>query len=388
MRVMGLSWWLVPPRLAIGAALVGIAVLISNIIAVALGDGLLLANNRLVAGDFMAFWSAGRMTLDGDLALIHTPRPIYEAQLAAVPGLDVVYYWHHPPTFLLIATALAALPYLVAAGVFLGTTSLAYGAAARGAFRSGYPVLFAFCAPAAAMHFGNVQTGLLTAALVGGAMLVLPKRPLAAGVLVGLMAIKPHLAVLFPLAFIAGGRWKAFFAAAATAILLCAAAYFAFGWGAFERFFTNMGRAQGLVTELQIAAGTYATLFGNLMGLKVPLPLAAAAHGFSALAAATLVWMTWRRGDWPLAGAVLAAASTLISPYLFFYDLTLLLVSIVLIVRAVGWEGLSAAEKCALIFAWAAPGLIFTLGAYVPAPFAAVGSWAVLWVAARRALRD
>jgi hypothetical protein len=379
--------WLAPGRLAIAAALVGIAILISNIVAVVLGDGVLLANNRVLAGDFMAFWSAGRMTLDGDLALIHTPRPIYEAQLAEAPGLDVVYYWHHPPTFLLIATALATLPYLTAAAVFLGVSSVAYWVAAKRAFKPWQAVLFAFCAPAAAMHFGNVQTGLLTAALVGGALLALPQRPLAAGVLVGLMAIKPHLMVLFPLAFIAGERWKAFFAAAISAALFCAAAYWAFGWGSFERFFANMGRAQSLVTDLQIAAGTYATLYGNLLGLKLPMALAAGVHAASALVASALVWLSWRSKNWPLAGAVLAAASTLISPYLFFYDLTLLLVAIALIVRAVGYQSLSPLEKLALIMGWTAPGLIFTAGAFVPLPFAAIGSWAVLWVAARRALR-
>ena len=87
-----------------------------------------------------------------------------------------------------------------------------------------------------------------------------------------------------------------------------------------------------------------------------------------------------------LAGSVLAAATTLISPYLFFYDLTLLLVAMGLIVRCVGWERLLPVEKLALILGWAAPGLIFTIGAYTPLPLAALGSWAVLWVAARRAL--
>ncbi len=391
MRLGPLSALLSPRCLAIGAAIVGLAVMIANIAAVAMGDGILLANNRLLAGDFMAFWSAGRMTLEGDLSLIHTPRPIYEAQLAQAPGLDVVYLWHHPPTFLLVAAALATLPYLPAAAVFLGVTASAYWGVVRAYFRHGLAVLFAFCAPAAAMHFGNVQTGLLTAALVGGALLLLPRRPLAAGALIGLLAIKPHLAVLFPLAIVAGGRWKAFCAAAIVAIGFCGAAYWAFGWGAFERFFLNIRHAQGLVTGQQIAAGTYATLFGNLVGLKLPVALAAAAHGLSALGAAGLVWIVWSRWTMEqdaglLAGSVLAAATTLISPYLFFYDLTLLLVAMGLIVRCVGWERLLPVEKLALILGWAAPGLIFTIGAYTPLPLAALGSWAVLWVAARRAL--
>jgi len=57
---------------------------------------------------------------------------------------------------------------------------------------------------------------LLTAALAGAALLSLERRPILAGVFIGLLAIKPHLALLFPVALIAIGAWRTLLAAAVT----------------------------------------------------------------------------------------------------------------------------------------------------------------------------
>jgi len=384
-RLATLFAWATPRRLLLLAGFVGLCILVGNAAMTALSHGLILPNQRLVAGDFMAFWSAGHMTLQGDGALIHQGRPIYEAQLTQAPDLKVVYLWHHPPSFLLVAVVLAMVPYLWAAGLWLALTAALYAMATRAFFASPAALVFAFAAPAAAMHFGNVQTGLLTAALFGMGLLWARERPFASGAAIGLLVIKPHLAVLFPLAFVAAGRWRAIAAAALVAGGICCLSVVAFGVEAWARFFANIAHAQGLVTEQKIAAGTYAAVFANLRGLGAPVWLAAGIHGASAILAVLAVVVVWRRGPSLLAGALLASASMLISPYLFFYDLTALLVSIALIVRAVGWEALGLWERVAIAFAWIAPGLLFTLGQLVPLPFAAVAAWGLIVVAWRRA---
>jgi hypothetical protein len=381
--------WLNRWGLYAGAGAIGIFILGANVYyGLTAGDGLIMANKRLIAGDFMAFWSAGRMTLEGAIEQVHAARPIYEEQLRHAPGLDVVYLWHHPPTFLLIATGLAFLPYLAAAGLFFALTALLYGLATRAITPAPAALFFAAMAPASAMHFGNVQTGLLTAALAGFALLSIDRRPLVSGALVGLFAIKPHLAVLYPLAFAAGGRWRAFIAATAVTLGFVGLTLWAFGWEAWRAFFDNMAHAQSMVTEQKIAPGTYATVFANLRGLGAPVWAAGAAHGASALLAAAVVAWMWRRGGGPYAGAALAAASTLMSPYLFFYDLTLLLVAGALIARqAGGWSALTPWEQAALAYGWLAPGLLFSVGHYEPLPFAALAAWGLVIVAVRRTLR-
>src|SRR5690606_18937305 len=81
-----------------------------------------------------------------------------------------------------------------------------------------------------------------------------------------------------------------------------------------------------------------------------------------------------------IAGAALCAATLLISPYLFFYDFTLL---------AVGAALLGAPrnrfELLALILAWGA-GLSLPLNYLAALPLAPVAAWLILLASARRAL--
>ena len=80
------------------------------------------------------------------------------------------------------------------------------------------------------------HNGFLTAALLGAALIQLDRRPLLAGLLIGLLAYKPQFGLLIPLVLAASGRWRAFFAAAATVIVLALLVTLAFGvdvWTAF-----------------------------------------------------------------------------------------------------------------------------------------------------------
>lgn len=51
------------------------------------------------------------------------------------------------------------------------------------------------------------QNSFLTAALLGGSLLLLDKRPIVAGVLIGLLSYKPQFGLLIPLVLVATGRW-------------------------------------------------------------------------------------------------------------------------------------------------------------------------------------
>jgi hypothetical protein len=48
----------------------------------------------------------------------------------------------------------------------------------------------------------------LTAALFGGGLLMLERRPFVAGLLLGCLAYKPQFAAILPLALAAGGYWR------------------------------------------------------------------------------------------------------------------------------------------------------------------------------------
>jgi hypothetical protein len=195
---------------------------------------------------------------------------------------------------------------------------------------------------------------------------------------VSVLAIKPHLALLWPLMLALSGRWRAFGAAAVSTLAFVAVAALAFGPDAFVRFFENLGTAQSIVGGQLLTTPAYASLYGNLISAGAPPLPAAMLHGASALAAVLIAaWLFRRGGD--VAGAALCAATLLVSPYLFFYDFTLL---------AVGAALLGAPrdrlELCAVVLGWSA-GLSLPLGYLAPIPLGALAAWSVLIAAIRRA---
>jgi Glycosyltransferase family 87 len=95
---------------------------------------------------------------------------------------------------------LGLLPYPEALAVFLGATGALWAAPVRRLLPDARAWIVAAPTPAGLINLADGPNGFLTAALAGFALLLLDRRPAIAGALVGLLAIKPHLAVLFQVA--------------------------------------------------------------------------------------------------------------------------------------------------------------------------------------------
>lgn len=339
-----------------------------------------MAGGHPIFGDFIGFWSAGRATLDGHVAQVYDEHMIFRYHQLAEPGVRFVAHWSAPPTFLLIVTALATLPFPVATLTFLTSSAALYFYAARKLLLDARALIFAATLPAAIYHFGNVQTGLLIAGISGLALHWLDKRPRVAGALIGLLSIKPHLALLWPLLLILTGRWRTFFAAALSTIALVGVSTIAFGVDTWVHFFEHLGPMQDLITNQRITSPAYASLYANLLTIHVPRDTATAAHALSAIAAVGLaIWIFWKSRDRAVQGAALCAATLLASPYMFFYDFALLGVSAALL-----GAPRNRFEIISLVFAWAA-GLSLPFGYLQPVPLCPLSAWLVLLAVARRA---
>jgi hypothetical protein len=332
-----------------------------------------------VFGDFIAFWSAGQAALHGFAAEVHDAARIEMYHQVAVPGVAYVAPWNSPPTFLLMVAPLALLPYPAAALAFLAIGGAVYFYGARKVLPDRRALIFALTLPAALYHIGTVQTGLLVAGISALALVWLDRRPLRAGALVGLLVIKPHLAILWPLFLLFSGRWRAFGAALISTSVFVLLAGLVFGFDAYQRFFDNLAASYAMIAERRVATPATASLYGNLLALGASQSFAMMLHAASAIGAFALaVWLFVRR-DRLLAGAALCAATLLISPYLFFYDFTLLAVGAALL--GAPRDGF---EWAAAILAWSA-GLSLALGYLAPLPLCPLAAWLVLWAAVRRA---
>ncbi|MGQ0533648.1 MAG: glycosyltransferase family 87 protein [Caulobacteraceae bacterium] len=361
------------------AILVALSMLVVMLWRIAGAENMTLPSGQPFFGDFIAFWSAGRAALDGHADQIHERAILWPYQQAVAP--DVRYYapWNSPPTFLLVASAMALAPYPVAAISFLVGTALFFGAVIRRFLPDARALIFPATAPAVLYQVGTVQAGMLIAGISGLALYWLDKRPRVAGALVGLLAIKPHLAVMWPLLFVFSGRWHAFFAAAISAAAFVTLAGLVFGFDSYLRFFDSLAASQRLISEQRITTPAYASLYANLLGLGASHAVAISLHALSAAGAVVMACLLFRSGDRNIAGAALCAATLLVSPYLFFYDFILLLVG-----AAMLGAPRSPSEYAAAIFAWGA-GLTVAVGEYVALPICPIAAWLVLAAAFMRA---
>jgi hypothetical protein len=206
------------------------------------------------------------------------------------------------------------------------------------------------------LNLAQGQNGLMIAALFGGAMLLLDRRPILAGILIGLMSCKPQFGLLIPIALVCGRRWTTFAAAALTTLAFAAVSLLAFGTEDWLAFFANLEFATAVLEDGRLPWAKMPSIFAALRLLGTPVDWAYAAQGATALgvaAAVALVW--WRRAPLPLAAAVLTSGSLLVSPHVNDHDLALLAVPIALL----AWHGQQAGwwrgEREILALAWLAP---------------------------------
>lgn len=330
--------------------------------------------------DFLAFWGAGTLSVGGHPALAYDLGAEQAAQVLS--GTSQMVAFVNPPPFLFVTLPLGLLPYGIAWVAFALTGWALWFAVAR---RLAPPDLaigvLAF--PGAYLAASHAQTGFLTGALLIGGVIALPRRPVLAGLLLGALVIKPHLALLVPVWLLAGRQWRALAAGAASALLLCLASAFAFGWQtwmAWPQAFavSKVLMAQGPGPFWLRMCTPYAALYQHAG------PLAAlAGQALLTMLAAALAALAWRRSADPLAtGAVMLAATALGSPYLFSYDLPFLILPICWLAAQARTHGWRPWEKPALVLLWLAP--LATRAAALPLginlmSFAAAGLLWLVW---------
>ncbi len=288
--------------------------------------GLIVPLPKPTSTDFVSFYAAGGLADAGTPALAYD-RAAHDAaeERATEPGI-VYNFFYYPPIFLLLCGALARLPYLAAFVVFEATTfgfCLLVLRSILGARSVAILVpLLAF--PPVLWTFGLGQNGFLTAGLFGAATLLIDRRPAVAGLLFGALCIKPHYALLVPVALAASGRWRAFAAAFACAAILCLSSLVVFGWPTWHAFLTAVTGSQAVYASGRIPFGGYVTPFGAAMLLGATGTLAGIVQAGATVAAAGFVAWVWRRGlPLPIRAASLVSATLVAVPLALFYDLVL-----------------------------------------------------------------
>jgi alpha-1,2-mannosyltransferase len=350
--------WLTASRIR-GYSLIVLALGVMAIVVwVTLADRLIDRNGKPIGTDFSNVYAAGRLTWQGQPQNAYDPVLQYQAEQTVFDGRSVLFYgWHYPPFFFAIAFAVAALPYGFALLLWLAASMAAYLAAIRAILPRRETLLIATAFPAVLVNIGHGQNGFLTAALLGGALQLIDKRPALAGVLIGLLAYKPQFGVLIPIALLAGRRWNTIGAAAATVIALIVISIVALGGEVWHAFASSLNFTQSVVLE---QGGTgwekIQSAFAAARNLGADVGTAYAIQMALAMGlAATLAWLWQGASAFELKAAALVVASLLATPYVLDYDLVALAVAIAFLVRHGLICGFRDYEISLLAAAWIVP---------------------------------
>jgi hypothetical protein len=293
----------------------------------------------VVGRDFLNFWMYGHAFGDADPGRFYTPET-YWAALHAFLGPDYPnQIWSYPPTILLPAALFGRLPYLAALAIWtLGGLAL-FAAVAIDWRRNRRIALPLLLSPAALLCLLSGQSSFVTTALMIGAFRLIDRRPAVAGLLIGLLAFKPQLAVLFPFWLIAARRWRVVVAAAATVAAIVLASAGVFGPQIWVDYVQRglPGQNLALADPENLLAPFMPTMFMalRLVGASYAQAIAAQA-AFLALGAAIVAWLgAFRRDAEPtLAFALVLACSVFGAPYLLSYDTLALTVFAAALVNA------------------------------------------------------
>jgi alpha-1,2-mannosyltransferase len=269
--------------------------------------------------DFVSFWAAGRLALSGHAATaydINAHRSVEET-VTHIGGLMPFPY---PPPFLFVVSAFAGPRYWLSYPLWMFATSGLYFAATRRLIAP----RFAFAHPAAIVNAMIGQNGFLTSGIFLSGASALPRQPFAGGLILGLLAIKPQLGILLPVALLAGREWRAIGGAALSSLGLLALAVLAFGLDSYRGFFAITNQYAAFMVADRWNWAQQASVFGFFRFLHAAQGVAIAAQASSAVAAAAITWRAWSAGNEHKV-AILAAATLLVPPYVFTYDSLLLI---------------------------------------------------------------
>jgi hypothetical protein len=358
---------------------------------IAMSDGLIDRNGKPVGTDFSNVYAAGELTWQGKPADAYNPALQHAAEKATFGGREVPFYgWHYPPFFFAIAFLVAAVPYAWGLALWLAASLAAYLAVIRAILPRAEVLLIATAFPAVFVNAGHGQNGFLTAALLGGALQLLDRRPWLAGVLIGLLAYKPQFGVLIPVALLASQRWSSIVAALASIAALVAISFATLGGGVWHAFIDSMNFTQTVVLE---QGGTgwekIQSIFSAARNRGADVKTAYAIQTALAVTlAATLAWLWHGDAAFELKASALATASLLATPYVLDYDLVVLAVAIAFFARHGLARGFRDYEISLLASAWIVPLLSRGIAGATGVPLGLIVMLALYAFTLKRALLD
>lgn len=343
------------------------------------------APSGTVLMDYLSFWLAGRQALAGAPELVYIPAE-FSALQKELSGSDTVFGFFYPPTFQMLLSSFAMLPYKAAFAVFILSTTALLCVSCR--LITGKWLLAAclIIVPACANNAFHGQNAALTAALYGFFLVgVERQRMILAGIALGILTIKPQLGILAPVALVASLNWRTFLSASVTTLALAAASAVFLGVGVWQVFWQQAPVASAMMELGGVEWGKMISVYSSLRQLGIGHEIAMGLQAAAGLGVLVCVWKVWRRTeDMAVRSAVLIGGTLLVTPFALSYDLTLLIIPCAFVIREGLRHGFFPYEKILLAFVIGLSASTPAFAIFLGVPLAPLLPLAMLWLGLRR----
>jgi alpha-1,2-mannosyltransferase len=335
-----------------------------------------------IAGDFLNFFAGAKAAARDQAPLVYDHAWFPELE-ATITGAKSMRFYSYPPVMILMSLPLALFSFVPALLIwsFFGA-GLSF-AVLRRLVGPAEAALATIGAPAVFFNLFTGQNGYFSAVLFCGGLMLLERRPIAAGICFGCLAFRPQLAVLLPFALAAGSRWRAFAAAAATVAALCLFSLALFGTATWVGFINQM-TVQRQVLELD-SSSLLPTVFGAVRALGFPTFLCwltQLTSGALALLAVAIVWRS--AAPLEIKSAALPVATLLTTPYAWMHDAVMLIFAAAWLGREGLRTGFLPWERLSIVSLLSFPLVSSVLGWFSGVQIGPLMLWPVLVVLVRR----
>lgn len=365
--------------------------LVSGIMGIAMFCFLLLGGHGTVdpfgqpiGSDFTAFYHAGRLANTGHAAAAYDPVILNQA-VRSTHGVDYSMAWVYPPTFFVIAGPLALLPYLPALLLWQLLSVSAIALVLKAILKDRRSWLVALASPLTPLVLAGGQNAFLSAALLGSGLLMLDRKPAAAGGVFGTLTYKPQLGLGIAPLLLAQRNWRAIASAVGTTIALAGLSALIWGWSSWAAF--PHGLANGRTWMEQGTSTFYksASLFSaaRLWGGSIAAGYAVQAAGL--LLGLLTVWRTAKAAP-AIRSAGVCAAVALSTPYLMDYDMATVGLGAAFLYAEGRRNGFRAYELSVIALIWLAPWFSRPLAQYLSLPLGPIATLSLAALVLRRAL--
>jgi hypothetical protein len=292
--------------------------------------------DNFFAQDFPNYWLAAHLFVTHKVNILFGPQAGYFRELNALFGPNFPWHnWSYPPHYLLLMLPLALMSYKVGLIVFVMVTGLFFWRALGAHVDTSQMLPIAAMFPVMATNAWFGQNAFLSLGFALFCLSFRANRPVLAGVMLGLLTVKPQLAFMLPCLMLIERRWLVLMSAAGTVAALIALSTWLFGARSWHDYFAIIVPYQSMVMTkfngpfLSIIPSVYGSL--RLAGISAPFALLIHAS-FAVPIFLIAIFAVIRTQLSDIRDAIVLIATPLITPYILCYDMGFIMAGLVILV--------------------------------------------------------